>query len=325
MQNKELISKIVQRLNTESGIIILHHNADIDALGSAIALQSAYPNLNIGAFQKISHKSKKILKYFKNVSILEPPEISSYETIIILDASTPSQLGISQDQIKNPIIIDHHLRNEIWDSDLYYCDDSKTSCAELILEFLEFINFKITPQIGLALLIAILSDTGHFKYANNDTFINFAHILKISNLTMADVLKLMEDNDDIEISQRIAHLKGAQRLRYSKINEYIVVISQLSSFEASMCKKLLALGADIVFVGAQHNEHVRISARTSNDLVKNGLHLGEFFQSLGHELSCEGGGHAGAAGLNGIGDVEFILNTCVNKIAKIIKKKIKNI
>jgi nanoRNase/pAp phosphatase (c-di-AMP/oligoRNAs hydrolase) len=325
MLNEKLMYKIVQRLNTEPGIILLHHNADIDAVGSAIAMQKAFPNYDIGAYQKISYKGKEILKYFENIAILESPDIGQYKSVVILDASTPSQLGISKDLLKNPIIIDHHLKNDVWDSDFYYCDDTKTSCAELILELLELINFNISKEVALSLLIAILSDTGHFKYATYDTFQNFSHLMKISNTTMADVFKIIEDNDDQKVSQRIAHLKGGQRLKYSQINDYLIVISQLSSFEASMCKKLINLGADVAFVGAQHNEHVRISGRASSDVVENGLHLGEFFQNLGLEFSCDGGGHAGAAGLNGIGDVEMILNACVIKVSEILRNVSKNI
>jgi nanoRNase/pAp phosphatase (c-di-AMP/oligoRNAs hydrolase) len=320
MKDIELMSKIVDRFKIEPGLILLHHNADIDAVGSALALKNAFPSFSIGAFQKISQKSKKLINYFEDIEILQPPELDKFKTVVILDASTPSQLGISQDVLNNPIIIDHHVSNNVWDSEFYYCDDSKSSCAELIFELLEFIDFQITQKTALALSVAILADTGHFKYANPDSFINFAQLMKLGNLTMADVLKLVEENDQLEMSQRIAHLKGAQRLKYQQINGYFIAVSILSSYEAIMCKYLLTLGADVAFVGAQHDENIRISGRASKELVQKGLHLGEFFQGLSTELSCEGGGHAGAAGINGTGDVEMVLNVCMNKMSEILKE-----
>jgi len=321
MKNKSLALKIIERVNLEPGLILLHHNADIDALGSAIAFRNAYPGYSIGAFQNISQLSKKLLKYYDDIIIMQPPKIDQYKTVVILDASTPSQLGISQEVLDNPIVIDHHLFNDIWETRYYYCDPSKTSCAEIIYEFLKLTNFKFDQKTALALLVAILADTGHFKYANYDSLINFANLLKLGKLTVQEVLDVLDMGNEINISQRIAHLKGAQRSKFTLSNGYIIAISQISSYEASMCKNLLALGADLAFVGAQRGEQIRISGRASAELVDNGLHLGKFFQKLGYELSCEGGGHAGAAGVNGTGDVEMVLNACVDGISKMLKKR----
>ena len=315
MKNNEIMLRIVERLKTEPGIILLHHNADIDALASALALQSAYPSYSIGAFKNISQMSKKLLYFFNDITILQSPEINKYKTIVILDTSTPNQLGIPQELLTDPIVIDHHTRNNDWKTELYYCDDTKTSCAEIILELLELINFNIPQKNALALLIGILTDSGHFKYANLETFKNFTHLLELKNLTMADVMKIIGNQELSDISQRIAHLKGAQRLKFQQFRKYLVAVSQLNSFEASMCKNLILLGADVAFVGAQRDEEIRISGRATNELVKNGLHLGKFFQSLAEEISCDGGGHAGAAGINGKGDVEMVLNACMKKIS----------
>lgn len=320
MKNQRLISEIVERLSSESGLILLHHNADVDAMGSAIALQSAFPNYSIGVMQKISQMSKKILTHFKDVEILFSPQIERFKNFIILDTSSPNQLGVSIEKLKNPIVIDHHKRNELWSNFIYYCDDTMSSCAEIIFDLLTFIKFKLTSKIALALSVAIIADTGHFKYANPKSLTNLAKILKTSNLKLADVLSVFDNSEIVDISQRIAHLKGGQRLRFRQSCGYLIAISQLSSFEASMCKHLIILGADVAFVGAQRDNEVRISGRASAELVNKGLHLGELFQSLGEELSCEGGGHAGAGGLNGDGDAELILNACLNKITEYLSE-----
>ncbi len=320
MMNKELMSKIVNRLQIKPGIILLHHNADLDAVGSALALKFAYPSYSIGALQNISQISKRFLKHFENITVLQKPSLDQFKTIVILDSSTPSQVGISPDLYNELIVIDHHVRSESWKTDLYYCDDSKTSCAEIIFELLEFINISITSEIALALSVAILADTGHFKYATHETFMNYARLLKLGGLRISKILEMVENTESLTKSQRIAQLKGAQRLRFQQVNGYLVASSILSSYEASMCKHLLLLGADVAFVGAQREEQIRISARAVGELVEKGLHLGEFLKSLASELLCEGGGHDGAAGLNGSGDVEMALNACMNKISEILKK-----
>ena len=196
---------------------------------------------------------------------------------------------------------------------MYYCDDSKTSCAEIVLDFLKHINFKIESKIALALLAAILVDTGHFRYGNEGSLLSVSELLKIGKIRLIDVFQLVGSNGTYDISQRIAHLKGGQRLRFRQHHGFIVVVSQLSSYEASMCKHLIILGADVAFVGSQHEQQFRISSRASGKIVEKGFHLGEFLQKIGKTINCEGGGHAGAAGLNGVGDVEMVLNMCLSR------------
>ncbi len=314
MNTPDIISTIITKLQSGSGLVLLHQNADIDALGSAIALKLAFPNLIIGTSNKISQLGRNFLQKFPKIEINYSLELENSDNIIVLDTSQPLQLGISKDLLKNPIIIDHHTFNNIWSDAIYYCDETKSSCAEMILEILRFIDFAITPEISFALLAGILVDTGHFKYGNQNSLRNFAYLLDVGKHSISDIYDIFDNSNSESRSQRIAHLKGAQRLRFVEVKNYLIAVSQLSSFEASMCKHLLILGADLAFVGAQRETEVRISGRASGELVKKGLHLGKIFQQLGSELNFEGGGHAGAAGLNGDGDADMALNACLRKL-----------
>jgi len=260
-----------------------------------------------------------LLSRFKNIDILTEPDLDKFKTIVILDTSTPSQLGIPRQKLHDYIVIDHHVSTNNWETELYYCNETKTSCAEIIFELLEILDFSITSEVALALSAAILTDSGHFKFASKDTLITFTRILELGNLDPGEVFEALENNEKLDNSQRIAHLKGAQRLKFEQLYGFLVASSTLSSYEASMCKNLISLGADIAFVGAQREEQVRVSGRANRNLVKRGIHLGEFFRDLGTELACEGGGHDGAGGMNGVGDVELILNACMGKISQVLK------
>ncbi len=100
-------------------------------------------------------------------------------------------------------------------------------------------------------------------------------------------------------------------MRFERKGEFIVATSLGSSHESSVCKSLLALGADVSFVGSQRADKFRISARARQDMVRLGMHLGNLLDDVGGETQNIGGGHAGAAGLTGVGDVEAILNICM--------------
>ncbi len=114
-------------------------------------------------------------------------------------------------------------------------------------------------------------------------------------------------------------MKGGQRLRYQSLGNYIVAVSQVSSFESDVSGALLSLGADIAFVGSQREDGFRISARATQTIVKEGLHLGNLMVDVGKENGCNGGGHDGAAGLSGVGDVEAMLNICIKRTKKALK------
>ena len=54
--------------------------------------------------------------------------------------------------------------------------------------------------------------------------------------------------------------------------------------------------------------------------MKAGFHAGSLMEEVGKELEGAGGGHDGAAGLSGVGDVEAVLNICLEKAISVLKK-----
>ncbi len=245
-----------------------------------------------------------------------PDLIEKFECVLVLDTSTPTQLGALVEHLHEPIIIDHHLRTSNWDgiAKIYYCDDSKTSCAEIIHQILKASGKTIDRDTGIALMAGIITDTGRFKFAKPETFKTFMDIMSECGVQPNEVLQIVESNNNLDRSQRIAHLKAAQRLKYETIADKIVVTSIVGAFESSACKYLLMLGAEIAFVASQKGDGLRISAKAKPALVKQGLHLGRFLNEVGQECDCDGGGHAGVGGLNGVGDPEAILKICTEKI-----------
>ncbi len=99
-----------------------------------------------------------------------------------------------------------------------------------------------------------------------------------------------------------------------------VLVTGAGGFIGShLAERMLGLGADVAFVGSQRGDQFRISARASQVLVRKGLHLGKLLGSVGSETTNGGGGHPGAAGITGVGDVEAILNICAENALKILR------
>jgi nanoRNase/pAp phosphatase (c-di-AMP/oligoRNAs hydrolase) len=310
-----MIHDIVSILqNSAKKVVLLHPNADIDATGSAAALCINFKNIKIGAASRLKKNAEYLLDML-NIDVLYEPALTDFEYAIVVDTAHPKMLDKYQNffNILKSIVIDHHIHTADWcAATYYYCDDSKTSCAEIIYELLKKCDRKICKRTGIALLNAILADCGMFKYATNNTLKNFCAILDDAEIDIKEIYKFIMPSEDI--SRRIAQLKGAQRLRYERINNWLVCTTKVGAFEANVAKALVQLGADIAFVGSQHKSEFRISARTSDGITADEFHLGKFFIALSRELHCYGGGHASAAGIRGEGDVEAILNICLQKI-----------
>lgn len=314
-----MLSSIANELSKEGGtLVLLHGNADADAVASAFAIQRAFPDITIGVPGGLDRVSKQLAKTL-NIPTTEAISKVPHVRLLVLDTSGPEQLHAEID-LSKAIVIDHHTRNERWEkAAMYHCDDSKSSCSEIIYELLKREKRKVTKEMALALLFGMLTDSGYFKFAKKDTLVTFAEIMAIHDIQMDEAMNLVDL--DVDISERISQLKGAQRLKYWKVGDSIVAISQGSAFEASVCKALLGLGADIVFVGSQRGEQFRISARATQAMVRRGVHLGKLLGGVGSETSNGGGGHPGAAGLTGTGDVEAILNIAAENAMKHLQKR----
>ena len=312
-----MLLDIASELAKDGGtLILLHGNADPDALASAHAVQRSFPDVYIGTPGGLDRVSKLLAK---NLGIETFEDVAKVHAarILILDTSGPEQLNGEYD-LTNAIVVDHHTRNPKWDgARVYYSDESKASCSEIVYELLKAGGKSPSRDVSLALMFGILTDTGYFKFARPNTLITFSELMALHDIHMDEAMNLAEAETDI--SERISQLKGAQRLKYWKVGNFIVAASQGSAFEASVCKALLSLGADIAFVGSQRGDDFRVSARATQAMVRKGIHLGKLLGGIGAETTNGGGGHPGAAGLTGVGDVEAILNIAAESAMKLLK------
>ncbi len=311
-----MLAKIAAELEKGDLLILLHGNADPDALASAYAISSTFKGVTIGVPGGLDRVSK-VLARTLGIETVEKVDLS-VGRYLILDTSGPEQLNATID-LNSAMVIDHHIRNPKWEkARLYHCDDSKSSCSEIVYELLKANGKKVPKNVTLALMFGMLTDSGYFKFAKPSTLTTFADLMSLHNIQMDEVMGLADLETDI--SERISQLKGAQRLKYWKVGNHIVASSQGSAFEASVCKSLISLGADVAFVGSQRGEQFRISARATQAVVREGVHLGKLLGAVGSETTNGGGGHPGAAGITGVGDVEAILNICVDNTMKILNR-----
>lgn len=294
--------------------ILVHNNADVDAMGSAYALYRSFPDCTICACGGTDYVANTFIENI-GIEYSETYDPEDYDLTVVVDTSSPELLDVEIPD--GSIVIDHHLPTGKWNGVRYFCDCESVSCCEVIAEIIREAGLPVTREIGLALLGGILTDSGHFQFAKETTLRNFAGIMEESGVAMDEAMSVI--SAEVRMSERVAVMKTIARVKFERVADMIVASAIGNSFEASACRAIMNSGADVVFVGTQRDEKFRISSRATQDIVRRGINLGDILKGIGTDTDCDGGGHLGAAGLSGVGDVEALLGMCVSRAMDVFR------
>ncbi len=298
-------------LSTTKDVLILgHHNADPDAVCAMIAFSHLYKFLNPEgiatlACDDISRLANQVLsKLAPDMEIIEETN-RDYEFVVILDTNSSLQLGPAMIQyVLDPskvLIIDHHEENprihEIADYAIVKSD--RSSVCEVLTDLYIQLDVPITKLIADLLLTGMLFDTRRFFYADQKTLETAVSLIKCGADYNACVGALVIKADR---SERIARLKAARRLDIHNVGEWLIVTAKIGAYEASACRGLIELGADVAIVGGKPSKNVvRISTRSTQEFYNiTGVNLStDVMEPIGELIDGKGGGHPNAAGANG--------------------------
>lgn len=316
-------------VDSELILILCHQNADPDALGSAYVLsqliyRKTSKNVVIAAPKGVNRVSKQIIQSLP-MSITTSPSIDNADILILVDTNTLIQLGefgaIVKKSSKPLVLVDHHSPSEetVNRAVLSIIDQNASSTCEVVYGLFEESGLKLDRNVALALFLGIAYDTRHFIMAKSCTFKIIAKLLD-AGLVVEEALPLLTTS--INVSEKIARLKAAERIQRIKLNEWIVVVSKVGSYQSSAARALLNLGADVAIVGGKQKGKVKISLRSVKKFFeKTHVHLGrDIAAPLGHSVSGMGGGHRTAAGINGEGSLDEALKTCLNLLERAVTR-----
>ena len=307
-------------MNARLVVLLCHHNADPDAIGAAYAFASLLERLRprirteIAAAEGPSLLSKHIMTTLP-VKLTPTPTIEAADAIVLLDTNPVQQLGdwAPRAAAKSTIIvIDHHASHPDTErlATLTIADETASSTCELVYRFFMDINARFAEPEATALFLGIAFDTRHFILAKSTTLKIVADLIDAGvNAQTALALLALPMHEP----ERIARLKASKRTRLIKMSNWIIALSHVRAYQASAARALIHLGAHVAIVAGQKDEKLKISMRATQDFYRaTGLHLGrEVAKPLGDYLGGMGGGHAIAAGANGVGEVEPCLKRCV--------------
>ena len=300
-------------------LVLTHHNADIDAVSSAILLSLGLRqkgiDSDIGAAESVSKIAKKVSEGHK---IIIDPDCSGYDKVIIVETSVPEQLaGVKN--LRADMIIDHHPPGKLTKGAITWIDEGERSAAQMIYQLLNGMGCAIDRDMAMLAACGIVADTSHLRHARKKEFGILLEIFE-KGVEYQDVLEKIETLPDV--SERMACLKAASRMKVEKVGPLIVAYSTVNSHEAASCRAFLRAGADISVVATERKGEVRISSRGRREVTKYGIDLSEIFKEVGRIIGGSGGGHDLAGSANGkkTGETGKAISFVLESIGKKVKK-----
>ncbi len=183
-----------------------HVNADGDGAGSEVALwhlltaqgvrpvitnPTAFPDRYEFLLGGVEHadKTKDAGRHIRRADV-----------ILVLDISDLSRLGHLGNLVASsnaPVAcVDHHLSNGSLPSGPRLVDPGACATGELVYDLARSAGWTITPEVARALYVAILTDTGGFRFSNTTsrTLQVAAHLLE-HNLDAEDIYREVYASD----------------------------------------------------------------------------------------------------------------------------------
>ena len=175
-----IISNTLKGLITSSHNVVImgHRFADLDCLGSSIALASAVETLGKEAYIVMDRHKTMAESLCKRAEVLEAhcnimsgeevlPVIDKETLLIITDVHRPSFLDSPEvyNHCHNVVVIDHHRKavDFINDAVIFYHETAVSSTCEMVTELLQYMCPKCVGQFEAeALLSGIMLDSRNF-------------------------------------------------------------------------------------------------------------------------------------------------------------------
>jgi len=309
MRNELFVSLLSGELSLLGGlrvIILTHAGGDPDSICSAYCLKKILMetfnvnNVWISVPDSPTAHTKALVEYFE-IEVIH--DVRDADTYIVVDVGSPEQLNEYSEVIaggdKQVIVIDHHSNtiNRYPPTAKVYSSEHYQSTSEIIYDLAEYVGFQLGLLEAEAILLGMYYDTARLSIADSQTSHKICRLID-KGVSLSNVLAKLEQR--IDISERIARLKGAARMEIYRFRDWLVVVTIVGGFQSSVARSLINLGAHLaIAIGEVDKSRVAASIRASQEFVeKTKINVGvDLAERLGVKLGGHGGGHTSAAHL----------------------------
>lgn len=201
-------------------LITSHINVEGDAIGSEIALFFIAKQLGKNVIMVNNDPVPdryRFLPSWDKIIVGNNIGVKKYSNVIITDCPTIERSGKIASLLRVPkvkinvINVDHHVSNENF-GDFNWVDPDASSCGEMIYRLYKEMGLSITEDVATSLYVAILTDTGSFRYdsTTSETHRICADLLKmgIRPAKIAEkIYETKEIGDMILLSKSLSTIK----------------------------------------------------------------------------------------------------------------------
>ena len=153
----------------DSFVIAGHSDPDGDSLGSSVALGLALEQL--GKRVQILSADPLFAAYLRlpqseRVTVSDQAP-DGYPVAVLMECNEVGRSGIEGLEGRLIVNIDHHANNPGF-GDVNWVDPAAAAVGVMVYRLLRALGCELTPAIATQLYVAILTDTGSFRYSNTD-------------------------------------------------------------------------------------------------------------------------------------------------------------
>lgn len=310
----EELNRFIQQ--TKSVLIVAHIDPDGDSLGSLLAMTSFLKEMGKDVYPIITDEIPQKYSFLKGIDEI-PDKYDENElkidTAILLECPNQNRINGPAKYILDNckiINIDHHRDNKI-KGDFNWVDSSKSSVGEMLYEYFEYIDFQLSKEIAEYLYVAILTDTGRFRFTSTSS-----RTLQVASRLIdfgADPRKITDMiYYEMEPAAVVLTGKVLNSVEYMYDNKLCIMTlnrkmvadsgSKKSDAEGLVDFTMFGKGVKIgVFLKEVNDHQTKVSFRSKND-----LDVAEIASQYG------GGGHKNAAGCS----IDLSLSETKEKLIK---------
>ena len=292
-----------------------HMRPDGDSIGSSLALAWALRELGIDA--RVVHRDPPTpqLAEFPGAGDIEVGGAipQGTEAVVVLECGDLARTGLSGFDGLPIINIDHHPGNTGY-GDVHWFDGTAAALGEVVFDIIAELGVPLTPQMATQLFVAVVTDTGSFKYPG------------VSPRTFSVSARLVEAGaDPVSVARKLydSHSLGRLRLQGALLQTLEVEqdgrVALLTLTDAMLAAAgsapdetdglinlpltVKAIQAVVCFKEAGDGQW-RVSLRSKGD-----IDVGRLARGFG------GGGHRNASGCTLQGSLESVRDRIVERLA----------
>ena len=315
-----MFTEVISKINKAEKIAIFNHiNPDGDAFGSAFGLKLTL--LAMGKRAEVflregdeNCKEYRLLKGKEKIGL----KIEDCDLKIAVDCADLQRLGsFAESFVGETIAIDHHVTHKNFADTIVVADAPAT--GEIIFDLVKALGVELSHDIAYNLYMAIVCDTGNFKFSSTTPKTHFAAAeLMKTGIDFADMTKQLFDTKTMEYLNM--YKKGIERLELYHDNKIAVLgftdadftEAGISEADADAIVNLpnSILGVVVGVYIRSRGEGFKVSLRSNGR-----INVAEIASGFG------GGGHECASGFSMNLTMEEVKSAVVEKIAAVMERQ----